>query len=126
MVELADQNLVSRVYWQYKNYNDITSSGGYASLSLYPQGELQHDKLRSLATPYAQVKSRVDCDLNSLHCLRAIRCAACEFMLPSSHWLGGELPHRVPAIRLAGMISPQPNLLVAGEGEVRRSSLRGL
>ena len=51
----ADLHLVSRVYWQYKNYNDITSSGGYASLSLYPQGELQLNKLRVLATPYAQI-----------------------------------------------------------------------
>eukprot|EP00966_Prymnesium_polylepis_P010213 235367-Prymnesium_polylepis.1 len=55
VVRLSDTHLVSRVYWQYKNYDDITSSGGYASLSLYPQGDLQHNKLKALATPYAQI-----------------------------------------------------------------------
>jgi hypothetical protein len=30
---VADEFLVSRFYWQYKNYHDITSSGGYGSLS---------------------------------------------------------------------------------------------
>ena len=33
VVAIADEFLVSRFYWQYKNYKDITSSGGYSRLS---------------------------------------------------------------------------------------------
>lgn len=52
--EVADSHLSSRAYWQYKNYKDITSSGGLDRLSFYPHGELQSEKLNALATPYAQ------------------------------------------------------------------------
>eukprot|EP00929_Paragymnodinium_shiwhaense_P046127 TRINITY_DN23495_c0_g1_i1.p1 TRINITY_DN23495_c0_g1~~TRINITY_DN23495_c0_g1_i1.p1 ORF type:complete len:832 (+),score=141.29 TRINITY_DN23495_c0_g1_i1:100-2595(+) len=55
VVNLADSRLLSRVYWQYKTYKDISSSGGYGRLTFYPHGELQTDKIRLLATPYAQI-----------------------------------------------------------------------
>lgn len=52
--DYADDALMSTVYWQYKSYKDITSSGGYGGLSLYTDGELQEEKLRVLSRPYAQ------------------------------------------------------------------------
>eukprot|EP00929_Paragymnodinium_shiwhaense_P050058 TRINITY_DN25236_c0_g1_i3.p1 TRINITY_DN25236_c0_g1~~TRINITY_DN25236_c0_g1_i3.p1 ORF type:complete len:861 (-),score=106.77 TRINITY_DN25236_c0_g1_i3:111-2693(-) len=56
VVRLADQRLHSMVYWQYKSYRDITSSGGYGTLTFYEaEGKLQTAKVRTLATPYAQI-----------------------------------------------------------------------
>jgi len=50
---VADEFLVSRFYWQYKNFEDHTSSGG--GFSLYPKdGLLAEEKLRVIATPFAQ------------------------------------------------------------------------
>eukprot|EP00930_Biecheleria_cincta_P048838 TRINITY_DN34097_c0_g1_i1.p1 TRINITY_DN34097_c0_g1~~TRINITY_DN34097_c0_g1_i1.p1 ORF type:complete len:554 (-),score=65.70 TRINITY_DN34097_c0_g1_i1:8-1669(-) len=55
VVKLADEHFSSRAYWQYKSYRDITSSGGLGLLTFYSDGDLQADKVRALATPYAQI-----------------------------------------------------------------------
>ncbi|GMH58525.1 hypothetical protein TrLO_g832 [Triparma laevis f. longispina] len=54
ILRLADDHLVSQVYWQYKDYHDITCTGD-AGISLYPGGEIQDDKVKILARTYAEV-----------------------------------------------------------------------
>ncbi|GMH54125.1 hypothetical protein TrST_g5761 [Triparma strigata] len=54
ILRLADDYLVSQVYWQYKDYHDITCTGD-AGISLYPGGEIQDDKVKILARTYAEI-----------------------------------------------------------------------
>ncbi|GMH55275.1 hypothetical protein TrRE_jg4641 [Triparma retinervis] len=53
ILRLADDYLVSHIYWQYKDYHDITSTGD-AGISLYPNGVIQDDKVKVLARTYAE------------------------------------------------------------------------
>ena len=53
ILELADQHRVSHIYWQYKDYQDITSTGG-DGISLYPGGNIQDKKVAVLARTYAE------------------------------------------------------------------------
>ena len=52
IMRLADDHKVSHIYWQYKDYNDITATGG-AGISLLPDGEPQWDKIKILSRPFA-------------------------------------------------------------------------
>mmetsp|Transcript_15781 Transcript_15781/g.32199 ORF Transcript_15781/g.32199 Transcript_15781/m.32199 type:complete len:176 (+) Transcript_15781:1348-1875(+) len=53
VLRLADDYLQSHIYWQYKDYHDITCTGD-GGISLYPEGEIQDDKVKILARTYAE------------------------------------------------------------------------
>ena len=55
-LRLADEHLASWAYWTFKSFDDITTSASRYSEGVYfPNGTLQHDKLRALTRPYAPV-----------------------------------------------------------------------
>ena len=53
VLRLADDYLQSHIYWQYKDYHDITCTGD-GGISLYPEGTIQDDKVKILARTYAE------------------------------------------------------------------------
>ena len=53
ILRLAEDYLVSHIYWQYKDYHDITSTGD-AGIALYPVAEIQDDKISVLSRTYAE------------------------------------------------------------------------
>ncbi len=54
VMRLADDYLASHIYWQYKDYHDITSTGEAGEISLMPGGAVAEDKVHVLTRPYAQ------------------------------------------------------------------------
>ena len=53
VTEVADKYLVGWGYWQFKNYEDLTTSAGTASEGFYlPNGELEHWKVKALSRTY--------------------------------------------------------------------------
>lgn len=55
ITDLADDHLVSWAYWQYKTFQDPTTTAGTGSEGLYnPDGSIQGDKAQMLARTYIQ------------------------------------------------------------------------
>jgi len=53
--DVADENLVGWAYWQFKYYEDLTTSAGTGSEGFYNQdGSLQDWKAKALARSYLQ------------------------------------------------------------------------
>lgn len=53
MTEVSDKYLAGWGYWQFKNYEDLTTSAGTASEGFYnPDGSLQAWKVKALARTY--------------------------------------------------------------------------
>lgn len=52
---LADENLQSWIYWQFKGYHDITTQSSVAEGLWFANGTVNTDKVKMLSRTYAQV-----------------------------------------------------------------------
>ena len=52
---MADENLLSWIYWQFKGYHDITTQTSVAEGLWFENGTLNTDKVKMLSRTYAQV-----------------------------------------------------------------------